>query len=112
MNNFQKNASSQISCFKFGWMNPWAARIDSVVIQIGFSLRLFLLDHRTYRLYCPSGAVWISKTKTLRDFHSFIHSFIFFMQWIGCRMDIDDEEDWLMAEACKLYQQKNINHRN
>ena len=116
MNNFfQKNASSQISCFKFGWMNPWwAARIDSDshpdwIFPQAISSRSQDLP----RLYCPSGAVWISKTKALRDFHSFYSPNHIFhaMDWMSA-MDIDDEEDWLMAEACKLYQQKNINHRN
>ena len=44
MNNFmQKKVSSQSSCFKFGWMNPWwAAKIDSMVVQNGLSLRRYL----------------------------------------------------------------------
>ena len=38
MNSFSLgNASSQISCFKFGWMNPWwAAKMDSDGCQKGF----------------------------------------------------------------------------
>ena len=52
MNSFSLgNASSQISCFKFGWMNPWwAAKMDSMVVQNGFSLRPFLRGLRI----CPS----------------------------------------------------------
>ena len=105
VNHFlQKNASSQISCFKFGWMNPWwAAKMDSdgcpewVFPEARSSRSQDLPD-----LYCPSGALWIAKSHSLRAHQSFYTPDHIFnaMDWVSA-MDIDDEDDWMMAEACK-----------
>ena len=114
MNTFlQKRASSQISCFKFGWMNPWwAAKMDSdgcpewVFPGARSSRSQDLSD-----LYCPSGALWIAKTQILRAHKSFYSPghVLNVMDWMSA-MDIDDEEDWAMAEACKsLLQMKSRN---
>lgn len=114
MNSFlQKNASSQISCFKFGWMNPWwAAKMDSD----GFPKWVFPKSRSSRSqdlpdLYCPSGALWIAKSQTLRAHQSFYSPDHVFdvIDWMSA-MDIDDEEDWAMADACKTLQQ--IKSRN
>ena len=110
MNAFsENNASSQISCFRFGWMNPWwAAKLALMVAQIGFSRRLNCLGLRICLLYCPSGALWVAKVQSLRTFKSFYSPDQVFnvMDWMSA-MDIDDEEDWAMAEACKALRQSN-----
>ena len=110
MNNFScKNSSSQISCFKFGWMNPWwAAKMapdgspEWFFPEARFSRSQDLPD-----LYCPSGALWIAKTKFLRAHQSFYtpDHILNVMDWMSA-LDIDDEEDWVMAETCKLLQEK------
>jgi len=112
MNCFlQKNVSSQISCFKFGWMNPWWAakmapdgRPEWLFPQARSSRSQDLSD-----LYCPSGALWLAKTQSLRAHKSFYapdHVFNV-MDWMSA-MDIDDEDDWLMAEACKSLHQRMV----
>ena len=64
MNNFmQKKVSSQISCFKFGWMNPWwAAKIDSDGCQWAFPQAISMRSQDLPDLYCPSGAYGLRNT--------------------------------------------------
>ena len=112
MNSFsQRSASSQISCFKFGWMNPWwAAKMKSdscpewIFPKAKSSRSQDLPD-----LYCPSGAFWIAKTQSLKAHQSFYSPDHIFnvMNWMSA-IDIDDEEDWLMAEACMTIQQMKV----
>jgi len=103
--NFQiLNISFQISCFRFGWMNPWwAVKLDAEMAPT----RLFpkALNTRSQDLddlYCPSGAIWIAGRDELIDAKTFYgpgHRF-FPMDWIGA-VDIDDMSDYEMALACK-----------
>lgn len=103
LEHFQKRgASSQISCFRFGWMNPWWAAILS---EDGRPRRLFP-DAAQARsqdlppLYCPSGAIWVAKVARLME-HQTYHTpdCIFWpMPWQGA-VDIDDREDFRMAEV-------------
>ena len=100
-NNFvEQDASFQISCFKFGWMNPWwAVRLD----EQSRPEPLFP-DARQQRsqdldpLYCPTGAIWIARVESLRHAGTFYGpSHIFFpMDWRSA-MDIDDMDDFNMA---------------
>ncbi len=92
----------QISCFRFGWMNPWwAAKLDSS----GKPARLFpeVLGERSQdlpELYCPSGAIWVSSGGGLYDAKTFYgpgHRFEP-MPWQNA-VDIDDEDDLRFAEA-------------
>lgn len=112
MNDFStRDVSSQISCFKFGWINPWwAAKMNSddhpewIFPEARHSRSQDLPD-----LYCPSGALWIAKSQSLRAHQSFYSPDHVFnvMDWMSA-MDIDDEEDWLMAEACKTLQRMKL----
>lgn len=94
----------QISCFRFGWMNPWwAVSLDAEMAPT----RLFpeALNTRSQDLddlYCPSGAIWIAGRDELIEANTFYgpgHRF-FPMDWIGA-VDIDDMDDYEMALACK-----------
>ena len=94
-------APSQISCFRFGWMNPWWA----VGLQHdGKPQRLFPEVQNTRSqdlpdLYCPTGALWIAKRDALigsRNFYMEGHRFEP-MHWLSA-VDIDDEDDLLMAK--------------
>ena len=110
MNSFsEKSASSQISCFRFGWMNPWwAAKLSSDCRpEWIFPAAKFSRSQDLPVLYCPSGALWIAKTQSLRSHKSYYTPDHIFseMDWISA-MDIDDEEDWKMAEACMMLQQR------
>ena len=68
-NNFlEKNNNFQISSFKFGWMNPWwSFRINENekhewMFPESFNKRSQDLPN----LYCPTGAIWISKVNLLK----------------------------------------------
>lgn len=92
----------QISCFRFGWMNPWwALRLDelgvpSPVFPEAVKRRSQELPH----LYCPTGAIWIADRDGLLDSGSFYgpgHRFCP-MDWTAA-VDIDDKDDYRMALA-------------
>ena len=101
---FKKSKTpSQISCFRYGWMNPWwAVKLN----KKGIPSKIFpkFTDKRSQdyqKLYCPSGALWIAR----RD--NFINKKNFYMKghrfqeidWISA-LDIDDKEDFKMAKIC------------
>ncbi len=102
-----QDASSQISCFRFGWMNPWwASRID----DRGRPTPLFPSESTARSqdlppLYCPTGAIWISRVSALRAARSFYTADrVFFpIEWESA-VDIDDMEDLRMAQAVFLMQ--------
>lgn len=92
----------QVSCFRFGWMNPWwAATLD----EHSFPQRLFpeAMTKRSQdlpSLVCPTGAIWIANRSSLLSAMSFYgpkHRF-HPMAW-DAAIDIDDYEDLKMASA-------------
>lgn len=101
LDNFDsRSAKSQISCFRFGWMNPWWA---VTLAGDGRPTSLFP-DATTARsqdlpdLYCPTGAVWIADVPHLhahRTFHS-PDRIYWPMPW-DASVDIDDMDDLRMA---------------
>ncbi len=110
MNNFwESNAPSQISCFKFGWMNPWWA----AKLMPGGRPEWIFPETRSSRsqdlpsLYCPSGAIWIASNEALKYHKSFYtpDHILNVMEWTAA-IDIDDYDDWIMAEACKTLEQR------
>lgn len=93
--------AAQISCFKFGFMNPWwAFKLD----EKGKGEALFpkALKSRSQdlcELYCPSGAIWIAKRQHLMKWNSFYGEHIYFeIDWKSA-VDIDNYEDVDMAKA-------------
>jgi N-acylneuraminate cytidylyltransferase len=104
-NFINRGADSQISSFRFGWMNPWwAAKLN----EQGTPDYLFP-EARLARsqdlppLYCPSGAIWVARAQVLKSAKTFyVPSHIFHaLSWMSA-MDIDDAEDLEMARACFL----------
>jgi CMP-N-acetylneuraminic acid synthetase len=102
--NFQdNNCDFQISCFEYGWMNPWwAFKIDPTTKQ-PLPLFEFGIKSRSQdleRLYCPTGAIWIAKVKKLFISQTFYGEGFKFHQlpWTKA-IDIDDYEDLNMAKA-------------
>lgn len=103
IDSFQKkNRDFQISCFKYGWMNPWwAVKLG----EEGDPTRLFTetADKRSQdlpELYCPTGAIWIAKGKKLQEHGSFYgpnHTFEA-ISWVSA-VDIDDYDDLNFAKA-------------
>lgn len=96
------SAPAQISCFAFGWMNPWwSVTLDAEGAPTHlFPDALTRPSQDLPKLYCPTGAVWIARTDALlaaRTFYCPGHRF-FPMHWQSA-IDIDDEEDLAMAQA-------------
>ena len=96
------DADFQLSCFEYGFMNPWWAHtLDSHARPIplyGEALRQRSQD--LPKLYCPSGAVWIARADALRASGSFYgpdHRF-YPIDWRAA-LDIDDEGDLLLARS-------------
>jgi len=96
------NDAFQLSCFKFGWTNPWwAMTLDNKGRPS--PLHPGALNQRSQdleKLYCPSGAIWIANIAALRQsgtFYGPAHRF-HPLDWKAA-IDIDDREDMEMAEA-------------
>ena len=110
INSFKdKNVTAQISSFRYGWMNPWWA---CKLKQNGQPEWLFP-EERNKRsqdlpeLFCPSGAIWIAKTKNLKEektFYTKDHIF-YALNWITA-LDIDDNNDFEMAKLFMSFREK------
>ena len=95
---------AQISCFRYGWMNPWwAAELgDGGQPSFKFPEALKARSQDLPPLYCPTGALWIAQTTAFKTNRSFYggNSIFHPMPWMSA-MDIDDYEDLEMALACR-----------
>lgn len=92
----------QISCFEFGWMNPWwAVKLDSDNRpEPLFPEALKQRSQDLAALYCPTGAVWMANTEaflTEQTFYGRDYRFCPIPWWSA--MDIDDYNDLTMAKA-------------
>jgi CMP-N-acetylneuraminic acid synthetase len=93
-----------ISCFKFGWMNPWWAH--KINAENNIAEPIFNENMRNSRsqdlpeLFCPSGAIWIAQVDSIMKSGTFYgHNYSFFpLSWQNA-MDIDDFDDLRMAHA-------------
>lgn len=98
----EQNRDFQISCFKFGWMNPWwAVKLDSE----GHPKRLFpeTVGQRSQdlpELFCPTGAIWVAKVEGLLSTKTFYGQGHVFepLAWESA-VDIDDYDDLRFAVA-------------
>lgn len=94
------NRIFQISCFGYGWMNPWwAVKLD----DNNRPDKLFpqALESRSQDLpplYCPTGAIWIANVERLLSEMNFYGKGHVFepMEWDHA-IDIDDDQDLKMA---------------
>ena len=105
------NPPAQISCFRFGWMNPWWAvelKENMQPVQI-FTDAIKQRSQDLPVLHCPTGAIWIAKASELKQNNSFyVPNHIFFeMGWLSA-MDIDDKNDLEMAKICFLSESNKI----
>ncbi|WP_223161900.1 acylneuraminate cytidylyltransferase family protein [Salinicola endophyticus] len=98
----EKGRDFQISCFKFGWMNPWWA---ATLSEDGQPSRLFK-EYAASRsqdlpeLYCPTGAIWLAKAPKLiecGDFYGPNHAFEPIS--LASAVDIDDGDDLALART-------------
>ncbi|OXL20545.1 acylneuraminate cytidylyltransferase family protein [Psychrobacter sp. DAB_AL32B] len=97
-----KKRTAQISCFEYGWMNPWwAATINDEgrPTQV-FSETLTQRSQDLPKLYCPTGAIWISTVKALLAHQTFYSpDYTFEPISLKSAMDIDDYEDLEIANV-------------
>lgn len=97
-----RRPESQISCFRFGWMNPWwAVTVDADGHPA--PLHPQALTQRSQdlpTLFCPTGAIWISTSESLRRYGTFHTPAREYAEipWRAA-LDIDDHEDLSMARA-------------
>lgn len=98
---FERGGDFLLSCFKFGWMNPWwAFKLDehhkhSFLFADALKQRSQDLDE----LFCPTGSIWMAKTEAFKKSRSFYgknHQFEE-INWISA-VDIDDENDLHFAK--------------
>ena len=98
-----------LSCFKFGWMNPWwAFKLDkqnkhSFLFEYATNQRSQDLDD----LFCPTGSIWIARAGALKRSRSFYGENQQFgeIHWISA-VDIDDENDMHFAKSVSSSQFK------
>lgn len=96
-----QDRSFQISCFKYGWMNPWwAVKLGPE----GHPERLFpeTAGQRSQdlpELFCPTGAIWIARADVFLETKTFYGPNHVFeaMSWESA-VDIDDYDDLRFAE--------------
>lgn len=103
----QTNADTQLSVNRFGWLNPWwAFKMEHSNTEHPNELSpLFPEAFKTRSqdlatLYALTGALWWAKTDLLRrekTFHTSTRTG-FELSWQHA-LDIDDDEDWQMAEV-------------
>ena len=101
-NYFMDNVHDfQISCFKFGWMNPWWAmtldddmKAEKLFPETGEKRSQDLQD-----LFCPTGAIWIANVEALKQSGTFYgdNYRAFPIEWTSA-VDIDNYDDLKMAK--------------
>lgn len=91
---------AQLSVTRYGWLNPWWAMTqDGGRLSPVFAEQLKARSQDLPTLYCPTGAVWWSTAGALRregTFYMAGHTG-WELPW-GRAVDIDDEDDWRLAE--------------
>jgi len=102
----QKSRKFQISCFEFGWANPWwAHKLDKNDIAIPvFSEKLRMMRSQDQeKLYCPTGATWVAMTDDLIKSGSFYgDNYVFHNIPWEAAVDIDNYSDLEMAKLLML----------
>jgi pseudaminic acid cytidylyltransferase len=102
------NADAQLSINRFGWLNPWwafkmADNNDSTrqnQLEPLFPEAFKTRSQDLATLYALTGALWWAKTDILKrekTFHTATRTG-FELSWQHA-LDIDDEDDWKMAEV-------------
>lgn len=94
--------SSQISVCRYGWLNPWWAitRDEGDALVPVFEQRHAERSQDQPDVFCPTGAVWWVRAATLRAERTFhiARRTGWELPWERA-VDIDDEDDWRMAEV-------------
>lgn len=101
----QSHSNFQLSCFPFGWMNPWWAFTKSEARheRYLFPEALKMRSQDLSPLYCPTGAIWMARTDAFMQSQTFYGDPLtwFELDWKSA-VDIDDYGDLEMAQAAYL----------
>lgn len=99
----QTGTDFALSCFKFGWMNPWwALKVDKEGNGTRIFQDTFIRSQDLPDLFCPTGAVWIANVDALKrekTFYGLGHKF-FEIPWENA-VDIDSEDDLKFADVVR-----------
>lgn len=97
----KRGSQAQLSVTRYGWLNPWWAHtLKDGHLESLFPEALKSRSQDLADLYCPSGAVWWARPAALNAAGSFYtgdHA-AFVLPWQRA-LDIDDMNDWHLAEA-------------
>lgn len=107
----EKSVPSQISCFRFGWMNPWwAVRLDAACRPVPmFPEAQQTRSQDLQVLYCPTGAIWVAKSDKLLEYKTFyMPGHVFYALPWQSGVDIDDDDDLSMAKAVFMMRSKSL----
>jgi N-acylneuraminate cytidylyltransferase len=98
----ETGAQAQISVVRYGWQNPWWAmrRNEQYELEALFRPQMTARSQDLPELFCPTGAIWWSRTHTLRQTHTFYQENATGWEIPWQRgIDIDTFDDWEMAET-------------
>ncbi len=79
---------SQLTCFKFGFMNPWWAfeLEENSKANKTFPEAVTKRSQDLPDLFCPTGAIWITKPSVLEAEKTFILRIIVSLRFRGKRL--------------------------
>ncbi len=90
-----------LSCFKFGWMNPWWSlrKTETGEYEPMFPKALSVRSQDLDDLYCPTGSIWMAKLSSLEKDGTFYGNGYRFSEipWESA-IDIDDWSDLEFAK--------------
>lgn len=107
--HISNNYDFVLSCFKFGWMNPWwAISLDQENLPTNLFKDTNVRSQDLPDLFCPTGAIWVAKSECLKEHGTFYGpGYRFFeINWENA-VDIDNLDDLKFAKC--VY--KNLNEK-
>ena len=102
LNEFHKKEYNfLISCFRFGWMNPWwAIKKENEKHTFLFPEAIKKRSQDLDSLWCPTGSIWAASSLKLIEFGTFYGPDVSFFEIdLVSAVDIDDFEDLKFASA-------------
>lgn len=100
----KSEASTVLTCFKFGFMNPWwAFKMKNNTPEFVLSDPMRSRSQDNVELFCPTGAVGFAKVSEFKKYKSFYseNAKFFPIDW-KYAVDIDNFEDIEFAKAVFL----------
>jgi CMP-N-acetylneuraminic acid synthetase len=106
-------ARAQLSVAQYGWQPAWWAmkRTPDLRLVPLFPAEAVRRSQDLAPLFCPSGAIWWARADTLREARTFHQAGR--TGWaiqLSHAIDIDTEEDWLLAELLMQHRLAGASH--